>query len=616
MESHDGVVFRVLGPLEIRRGDHPLPVPAGKPRILLAHLLLRANQTVATDELIDVIWTGTPPVSALANVRTYVAGLRRSLGAAAAALRAHPAGYHLDVRPGQLDLDVFRGLVRVGRAALAARQPRTAADVLDRAYRLWRGGALQDVATGSGLAGRAAQLDEERRTVLEDLAQALLALGRAGTVVSLLRQHLDDHPLRERAAALLMTALYRYGDPAAALAVFTAARQALAEQLGLEPARQLVALQRAVLTRDPALDGPRPRDRHRPTATAARQLPPAPGTLVGRERELARITATATRHGTRPSVIAIHGAAGVGKSAVAVAAAHTMADMFPDAQLYLRLDGNGRRRQGAVTAGEALNWLLRGLAVPAQDVPDDPEQAAALLRSTLASRRALILLDDAAGIDQISPLIPAGGPCLLLVTSRRMLAGLDSAVQVGLDLPTPAEAVSLLSALVGADRVAAEPAAAEAVSRYCGYLPLALRVAAARVGRWADKPLARLATRLIDERRRLDVLQLDDVGVRLALRDSYRPLLNSVDPTDRLAADTFRRCGLVTAPWFTTQTIAALLRQPMTEVAAAVDRLVDLRLLEPVGSDSVRMHDLVRLFAAEQAVGTASVATEQAYGRS
>jgi DNA-binding SARP family transcriptional activator len=258
-EAEPARLFRVLGPLEVRCAGTPAPIPAAKPRTLLSYLLVRANHTVATDEVIEELWGGSPPASALANVRTYIAGLRRALRDGDGTLiAAHRNGYQLRLAGVELDLAAFRAAAARGRAALAAGQPAGAVDLLDRAHAMWRGRALEDVVAGPGLAARAAQLDEERLTVVEDAAEARLALGEPADVVPLLRQHLADQPLRERAYALLMTALYRCGDPAAALAAFAAARQSLAQHLGLEPARQLVALQQAVLTRDPGLDGPRP----------------------------------------------------------------------------------------------------------------------------------------------------------------------------------------------------------------------------------------------------------------------------------------------------------------------------------------------------------------------
>ncbi|GIJ49323.1 SARP family transcriptional regulator [Virgisporangium aliadipatigenens] len=579
--------YRVLGPMQVCRDGAPVPVPAAKRRILLSYLLMKANEPVIIDDLVEEIWAGSPPASATANVRTYVAGLRRSLsdGAGASPILARPGGYELRVASSQLDVSEVRERVLRARA-VAGSVPFDAARLYELALEAWRGESLADVAVGPALAEYAARLEEERRVIVEDLVELKLALGRVTEIVPLLRRFVTDNPLRERAQGQLMLALYRCGDASASLEVFARARAALVDQLGLEPGPDLVLLHRAILERDPALDPAAPAvtlstsDRPVPFLT-----PPDVADFTGRAETVARCVALLEQGHATLRVLAVSGPPGVGKSALAVHVAHRLRARFPDGQLYADLGGD---RSVPARPGDVLGLFLRALGVPPARLPEDPDERLGLLRTELAERRVLVVLDNAADAAQVRALLPSAGGCAVLVTGRARLAGLAGAAFVDLDTFTPAEAGALFAAVVSPARAGDTAAVAEIV-RLCGFLPLAVRIAAARAAGESRYPLAALAGRLRDERRRLAELTVGDLDVRASLATADA----SLPPEARRLL----------------RILAALDLPDVTEEAVpdgAVRQLVAARLLEDQGPDATgraryRFHDLVRLFAVERA---------------
>ena len=644
------VEFHLLGGVEVRVNGVSVPVGPPKQRTMLALLLVRANDVVTLEALTEEIWGESAPASALANLRTYATGLRRILPEGERfRLAFRPTGYRLEVAPGELDVDVFAGRVRAGRAALAAGDLPGGVRELDRALAMWRGRAGEDTQAGPRLAAAFAGLEEQRLTTMEDSFEARLGSGQAAELVAPLREVLAAHPLRERGWAQLMRALYQLGDVAGAGAAFAEARRALVEALGVEPGPDLQQLHHRILKRDPALSGEgqpdpgttirspsapaehtagrpgdRPRERpgdrpgERPGAepTAPRELPPAPAVLVGRNAERALIAdalaggprAERAEHSGpnregRPVVVAIHGPGGVGKSALAVAAAHDAAKHFPDGQLYVDLQGS---TPGLVplTPGEVLPHFLRALGVPPARIPADPGEAGALLRTCLADRRVLVVADNAVDAAHVAPLLPAAPGCAVVVTSRQVLGTLDDAVQVPLAPLTGEQAATLLAVLVGADRARAEPEAVARVAHSCGNLPLALRIAGARLLSRPDWGFADLATRLADQTRTLHELSAGPDSLRSSLQVSWRELTGTgadaaaLDPVNQLAAQAFLALGALQLPDVDRRLIAEVVHTSTGEAEMALDRLVDVRLVEAVGG-RYRMHDLVRLFAAE-----------------
>lgn len=591
--------LRILGPPEILAGGRPLALGGAKQRTLLAMLALHANRVVSADDLIDALWDGAPPATAPSQLQAQVSSLRSVLahGSASGSLVTQAPGYLLRVGPGRLDLESFERACAAARSALAEHRPAEAAARFGAALALWRGPALGGL-DARCLRAEVARLEEMRMVAIEGRIDAELAAGRHADVVAELLALVGAHPLRERLRALLMVALYRAGQQAQALVVYREGRRRLVDELGLEPGVQLRGVEQAILTADPALEAPAPA----PFVRAPSQLPADSSDFTGRETEVATLrdalagSARGAGAGAVP-VAAITGQAGVGKTALAVHVAHELRDAFGDGQLYASLRGAGDE---PLDPPALLARFLRALGVDDASIPRSGDERADLYRSLLADRRVLVVLDDAAGAAQVRPLLPGSAGCAVLVTSRTSVVALEGARVLELDVLSPEHGVELLCRQAGRGRVESERGSAEAIVRACGCLPLAIRVAGARLAARAHWPLARLAARLADRRSRLDELAIGHLEVRASLALSY----------DRLDAEHrgwLRRLALLRSPVFTARAAAASLNVPLGRAEEAIETLVDAHLLAvagPFGGDATRyrFHDLLRDFARERAV--------------
>ncbi|MDQ7905786.1 BTAD domain-containing putative transcriptional regulator [Phytohabitans sp. ZYX-F-186] len=600
--------FRLLGAPEVWVDGRQVELTAGKPMALLAAGLLRANRVVSTSVLVDAVWGDAPPATAAALVQTYVSNLRRALlPGGRPVILTRPPGYLFDVGHDDLDVSRFESLAAAGRAAAAAGEDREAVRTLGQALAIWRGPALDGLRTPV-LRQAAEGLEEQRLGMVEERIGAELRLGRSGSLAAELATLVGAHPLRETLRAQQMLVLYRLGRQADALEAYRQARELLRAELGIDPGPELRRMHQAILTGDPALrpppsdpvavTGPEPAPGPEPAAEAVpRQLPPAIGELIGRDRQIERLRQLLRRAPAagQPVCCAITGKAGSGKTALAVAAAHAAGDVFDDGHLYAAF-----RSADAGESGEILAAFLRALGEPASRLPESVEELSGLFRSRIAGRRILILLDNAGPEAQIRPLLPAHGGSAVLLTSRTALMGLDPQGTLGLDVLEPGDALLLLLArLVGAERVAAEPAAADEIVRLCGGLPLAVRTAGARLAVRQRWPLSVLAARLRDEHRRLDELVAGDLEVRASLQLSYSGL---PDPT-RLA---FRRLGVAGVGEFSPWLLEPLLDVAESRAEYFAERLADAQLVDATGvglDGQVRygVHDLIRLFAQERA---------------
>jgi DNA-binding SARP family transcriptional activator len=605
------VRFQLLGPLCVQPRETPIRISAHKQRTVFAMLLAHAGRTVPIRSLVAEVWDERPPRSAVPNLHTYVMRLRHLLSEADpradARLITSDGGYLLLVDPSELDVFLFEGLLTYARKALFRKDLRAAEDAYDRALGIWRGTPAEDVPLGPALRNVVAQLTDRYLGAVEEHIDVQLALGSHRAAADRLRDLTRRYPLRERLHGQLMLALYRCGDVTGALEAFAAARQVLADELGLDPGAELRRLHQAILNRDLAPgpagvladvgavsldggDGPgRPR-----------RLPAEPSTFVGRGAELARAYDALCGSGPpdgRARVIALHGAGGVGKSALALRLAHRVAGRYPDGRLYADLRGS---TAGATPSrpADVLGSFLRALGVPGSEVPMTTAEAAAAYRSLLAGRRILVVLDNAADAAQVAPLIPAGEGCAALITSRAMPATVD-AVPIAVGLLDEADAVRLITLLVGESRVAAEPEAAADVARWCGCHPLALRIAGTRLAARPDWSLRKFGERLRDRRRRLDVLQAAGLSIRSCFMASYELLTGRAGTVTTVAARAFRLLGALDLPKVSLGLAAALLGVDPGLAEDALDELIEFRLLEPAGRDRYRMHDLVRLVAAE-----------------
>ncbi|MGK5743173.1 BTAD domain-containing putative transcriptional regulator [Micromonospora sp. URMC 103] len=573
--------FGILGPLRV--GDGEATVTAGRDRTVLAMLLLRVGQVVPVEDLVDAIWEDEPPATARAQVQTCVSRLRRrltQLGVPSEAIVTDPVGYGVRTAPGELDADLFTSAVEAARAAVGVGRLAEARRHFRAALRHWRGPALAGIPSRS-IRRRAQALDEQRLAALEECVDVELRLGQAAGLIDELTEAVDRHPLRERLRGHLMLALSAVGRQADALAVYRDGRRLYAEELGIEPGAALQELHQRVLAGDLALTGP-----ERRPAVPVRALPRAIQDFTGRQDTLARLIKEIDEDRTRVQLI--DGMAGSGKTTLAIHLATALADRYPDAQLFVDLHGHSEREPVAPAA--ALAALLRQLGVPGERVPADADERAALWRSELADRRAVVVLDNAASAAQVAPLLPSGRGTLTLITSRRRLTGLDEGRPSSLAVLDPEEGIDLLALIVGRERVAAEPEAAAEVVRGCGYLPLAIRLAAARLAHRPRWRIADLAARLTDGRDALTELVAGDRSVGQAFALSYA----QVTPA---AQRMFRMLGLHPGTTIDARAAAALADLPLADAEHLLDELVDAHLLDETDPGRFRFHDLVRDYA-------------------
>ncbi len=597
--SGTGLEFGVLGPLQVLADGRPLVLGRKGMRGLLAMLVLEANRVVPIDEIVDRIWADDPPATARTIVHGYVSKLRKVLEEAdpsgSAAILTTPPGYQLSVDPWRLDLHRARQLISSARGKPAPMR----AGLLREALGLWRGQVLADV-PGNPIT---TDLDELRLSAVEERIDAELELGRHLELVGELRQLVTEHPFRERLVAHSMRALYRSGQRADALEAYQRFHRRAVEELGIDPGPDLRRLQERVLRDDPVLSDPGGADRRvvepRPGVVVPQQLPAAAGGFVGRAAELGWLDRLCEQRDLSATTIAVvDGAAGIGKTELAVTWGHRNAERFPGGSLFAPLHGfEGDRTP--VEPSEVLGRFLHALGVPPDAVPDDLADRVDLYRSLLARRRVLVVLDDAWDPDHVRMLLPPGAGSVVLITCRRRLEGLvvsNSARMLTVGVLSAAESVSLVDEVVGEPVSEREPLAARQLVELCGYLPLALRIAAARLVMSPEWTVEELVAELSDDSHRLSLLDLPDagVGVRRALDVSYRSLAPEL-------AIALRAAGLVPGRWVSPHAVAAICE---TDVPTAGSRLSDLagaHLLEEPWTGGFVLHDLVRLFVREVA---------------
>lgn len=576
--------FGVLGPLRVAVEGKEVDLDQPMLRRLLAVLLCQADSPVSAGALADALWETSPPSSARKTLQLYVHRLRKKLGDPER-ISHGPGGYRLVVEAGECDADEMRRLVAQAHATV---DPRLRAGLLRTALGLWRGAPLAEFADVPAVQTMADALTDRRLAVLAERVDVDLELARHDDLVAELTEVVARYPLHEQFRAQLMLAFYRCGRQGDALATYHQAREVLRDELGIDPCDALYARYQEVLRADPVLDLPARPSRPRPA-----QLPAAPRDFSGRTGELAELDAVVADGTGLVTISAIAGTAGVGKTALALRWAHLRRADFPDGQLYVDL--RGVSTADPVAAAHALGEFLRALGVPAEHVPQDLESAAGLYRSLVADRRVLVLLDNAHNVDQVRPLLPGTSTTVTLVTSRSRLAGLVAinGARRLLLAPLPAhESLDLLTTLLGAGRIAAEPEAAAAVAEACGHLPLALRIAAANL---LDQPRRRLADFVADlTGNRLDVLAVaedDQAAVRSVFALSYERL----EPAARTM---FRRLGLV-PDLDATAEIAGVLDAGCG--ARLLDVLHDAHLLDCRTPGRYAFHDLIGLYAGERA---------------
>jgi DNA-binding SARP family transcriptional activator/tetratricopeptide (TPR) repeat protein len=587
--------IRCLGPWEVKADGVTVKI-VGLRRIgVLARLALTAGETVPTDRLLADVWAHSSAATAAKQLHIVVSKLRETLAphGGAEIIETVPGGYRLTVERDHVDAHAFTHLSGRARAARAEGAIATADALFRRALGLWRGSALAEV-DAPWARIEADRLEEERLAVLEDHAELRLAAGDHRAVASELAVHVRAHPLRERPAAQLMLALYRDARVPEALDVYQRLRRVMVVELGIEPGAELRRLHQAVLAKDPVLDLAPARHVTLAGHTTPAELPANTQVFTARTAEVERLRSDLV---SGAAVTVVDGPGGIGKSALAVHVAHAVAGRFTDGVIYVNLHGS---TAGVVPLApvEALRHLLRSLGLGGAAVPADAEEAAARYRSLTATGSLLVILDNARDVRQVRPLMPAGQGCRVLVTSRHPLATLDNARHLHLGRLDDTDGATLLTRMVGSDRVEAESQAAEEIVRLCGGFPLALRIAGARLALRPDWSLTDLAVRLADATQRLDVLEHADLAVRASIAVSHQQLRE--EPAGRDAARLLTLLGLVDLPTHTPATTAALADWTERRAEAALEHLMDARLLEPAGPGCYQFHDLVGLYAREQ----------------
>ena len=612
------VGLQLLGPLLAWRDGVGVRLGGGKQRAVLGLLGLHPDAVVSREAIGEVLWGPEVPPTAAAMIQSHLSRLRalldpsRQLSGRGGLIEVAGSGYRLRADLAELDLLSYRRLADRAREAVRAGDTVAACELFEQALGLWRGEPVADVAL-LGAHPAVTSLRQQRADLVVEYAEVATARGWHDRVLPQLHAMAERDPLDERVHACLMIALAGSGRQAAALDLYERLGRRLDEQLGVRPGAALAAAHMQVLRRElpPAVPAVGPGGSSGGAVSTGPgdswaapgsllvpvQLPAAVADFTGRSAQLAQLAGLLGPggDGSGVPVVVVSGPPGVGKSALMVQAGHSLRSLFPDGQLWAQLDGASERPRDP---GDVLGEFLRALGVPGSAVPDGVQERAALLRSRLADRRVLVAVDDAASAGQVLPLLPGTAGCAVLVTSRRQLVELPGARLVPLGPLSPQEAADLLGRIAGPQRIQAEPDAAAELAAGCGQLPLALRIAGAKLAARGIGSVAVLAQAVADERNRLDALRIGDLSVRASLASGYQSLSGAAKRAFRLLA-LLGPCDV--AQWV----IAALLGETEAAADSAVNELCDQSMLSVVGADATgqtryRLHDLLRDYGTEE----------------
>ncbi|MDI1463320.1 tetratricopeptide repeat protein [Catellatospora sp. KI3] len=593
--------IRLLGPIEVTGPAGPAVFTGNRQPALVGLLALGAPDTVSRTWLVDGLWGEEPPRTAVKTLHSHIARLRQALDECGLVDLVHTndSGYQLAIDPAAVDTHRFEREVRLAREELAEGADTAAVRRLHRALDLWRGDAFAGAEAYGWAAGELVRLGEVRLAALCDLWEGELRLGRHTAAVGELQRLLVRYPFHERLVGLALIALYRCGRTTDALNLYHLLRVHLREELGAEPGSDLAVLYVQMLRRDPVLDhrgpppvlasAPAPLTRPRPRPA---ELPGPVGHFTGRRAELRQLDAVAADPAVR--VVVISGAAGMGKTALAVQWGHRAAADFPDGQVYLDLRGHDPAI--AVPAAEALAHVLASLDQPDRGGPADGLDRVGLYRSLTRDRRMLILADNAGTVAQILPLVPANTTTLLVVTSRHRLTALKThhAVKVvDLDALRPDEALDLLDTVLGSHRLAREPDSAARLVELCDRMPLALQIAAAKLSSRPMRDIADLTDELTTGER------LDELSVEGDSRNLRTVFATTYEVLEPVTARVFRALGLHPGATFGPHLAAAAADVAPAAARRALDELAAVHLVTEVANGRYRFHDLIRLYARE-----------------
>jgi DNA-binding SARP family transcriptional activator len=583
--------FRILGPFEVESSGRRIHLGGPRAKAVLVSLVLHANQPVTAKLLVDAVWGGdvAPPTSA--TVHSYVCRLRARLISVGLdgmdRIITEPTGYRLRLEPGESDIEQFRNLVERGREAAMLGLFGDAGKRFSEADALWRGVALSDI-PGKSARAESVSLNEARLIAVEERFDVEIAVGQHARVIPDLRSMVFKYPLRERLAGQLMRALYRCGQQGEALQVYRTTRQALVDELAIEPGPELQRMHQMVLSHDTGLA-------METAGSVPRTLPADVREVVGRALEVDRLTETGVpKPGNEQAtaVAAINGMAGVGKTTLAVHISHRLAEYYPDGQLFVDMHAYTPGRE-PTRPEDALHNLLHSIGVPAELVPASLEQRAALWRSKVAGGRTMIVLDDVASAAQIKPLLPGGPGCFVVITSRTRLAGLNADQTVSLPPLAPSDAKDLFAVALADSRAEHDRAAAEEVTGRCAGLPLALVLAAERLKHRPNWSVRDLADQLRRE-------QSQSTGHGMADRDLSSKIGESYDALDSRVRRMFRLLSLQNGRAFGVDVAAAVAGVGQTEAMCALEALVDANMLETTAFGEYRMQWLLHAHACER----------------
>ncbi|WP_233508291.1 AfsR/SARP family transcriptional regulator [Spongiactinospora gelatinilytica] len=560
-----------------------------KARYVLAVLLLNPGRLVLIEKIIDRVWGEAPPAKPPASVHVYIARLRAKIGDDQAIL-TRSGGYVLNVDPERIDLYRFRMLNE--RARVLAQQGNTAEALrlCNEAEALWRGEPLSGL-SGEWITSVRTDLENEHRSAIKTRLGLELDAGHHTEVVSELYRMVDQYPYDEAFAEQLMIALYRCGRQGDALKTYHQARHRLGEQHGTDPWPSLHRAYERILHGDPKLAPPQTR-RSAPSAPLTGNLPRDVADFTGRETELGHLHEVVESGPTAVTIEAIDGMPGIGKTALAVHVARTLADRYGDGQWYLSLGAHDPNRP-PLDPAEGLAILLRNIGEDPARIPEGLEGRAALWRARLTNRRMLIVLDDAADADQVRPFLPGTPGCLVLITSRSRLAGLEGIRPLSLEVPAPHDAALLFRRIVGPDRDLAAPDVNTLV-RLCGHLPLAVTIMATRLRHRPARAVGDLVARLSRVEDRLAEMHAGDISVNRTFELSYRELSR---PRQRA----FRRLSLHIGTDFTAEAAAAMVGCDLRTAEHSLEELIDRHLVLEPHSGRMRFHDLLREYARNRA---------------
>ncbi|WP_189160519.1 AfsR/SARP family transcriptional regulator [Lentzea pudingi] len=588
------IQFQILGPLEVSHGGRPIRIASGKQRVVLALLLLRRNRTVSIDELVDKLWGWTPPADAKGVVQKYVHRLRHLLPDGV--IRTEPGGYRIDVSKNWFDLDGFIELVERSKRSAEADDAEAEATLLRAALGLWRSRLpLADVPSEPLHRNEIPQLVEQYLQTLERRIEVDLSLGRHGEVVGELMGLVHDHPLRERFWTLSMRALHGAGRQGEALVAYRKVVRLLADELGVGPGAELSAAYQQILQSgaDGEAESAIGPEGLAGADTKPRQLPTAGTGFVGRRRELVGIMRAMVDVEASVPLVVVSGVAGVGKTTLAVHAAHAVAGSFDEGHLYADL--RGYAQAAPLTTEQVLGHFLRALGVESDAIPLNLTDLVAVYRSRLSGRKVLILLDNVSDETQVRALLPGSAGSAVIVTSRNELAGLvvsPGAQRFTLDALDTGEGRELLAKVIGEARVAREEQAVVSLVGLCGGLALALRVAGAHLVLRPDLKIEDYLDQLRDQKTvlALRVAGDDQTSLSAAFDWSYQWL--TVEQRQML-----RLLSLVAGPSFSAQATAALCAIDVHAAAVRLEQMAASSLVMRTSAHRYHLHDLIRNYA-------------------